>query len=117
MEAAGLNNTSPDGVSVLPLFKGLPFANRDYFLHFPHYSPQNGKPGGLVISGNYKLIEWYETNTVELYNLSTDPGELTNIAASNTELANGLLAKLNQWRTKMGAKMCTPNPNYVGSSK
>jgi arylsulfatase A len=115
MEAAGLTNTSPDGSSIMPLLKGAPFNNRDYFLHFPHYSPQHGKPGALVISGNYKLIEWYETGRVELFDLTADPSEQTDISSNNNTITNSLLAKLNAWRKNMDAKMCSPNPNYTAT--
>jgi arylsulfatase A len=113
MELAGASNKSPDGVSLLPLIKGNKMPERPYFLHFPHYSPQHGKPGGLVQKGKYKLIEWYESGQLELYDLSKDVGETTNIAKENPKLVKEMKASLDKWRVSVNAKMPTPNPNYV----
>lgn len=112
MALTNTNTKSPDGVNLIPLLHNQPLLPRNYYVHFPHYSPQHGKPGALVISGNYKLIEWYESGELELYDLSTDEGEKNNIAAANKALTEQLKTSLDQWRIEMGAKMCTPNPNY-----
>jgi len=39
-------------------------------------------PGGAIRYEGYKLIEYYENNTVQLFNLKTDPGEQHDLAAS-----------------------------------
>jgi arylsulfatase A len=114
MSLANVKTTSPDGVSLLPIIQNKTIADRDYFLHFPHYSPQRGKPGAVVRSGNYKLIEWYEDGKLELFDLSKDETESNNIASSNIELVNKMKVSLENWRKNMGAKMPTLNPNYLG---
>ena len=45
------------------------------FWHYPHYSNQGGAPCGAVRLGDLKLIEWFEDDRVELYDLRDDPGE------------------------------------------
>jgi arylsulfatase A len=112
MQLAQVKNQSPDGVTILPLLQGSTIANRNYYLHFPHYSPQRGKPGAVIRSGNYKLIEWYEDGKLELYDLSKDEGEVNDIAAENTALVQQMKASLASWRKNMGAKMPEPNPAY-----
>lgn len=113
MQLAGVNtDASPDGVTILPLLKGGTINDRNYYLHFPHYSPQHGKPGAVVRSGKYKLIEWYENGTFELFDLSKDEGETNNIAAQHSEIVDSMKQQLNSWRSMIGAKMPTPNPNY-----
>ncbi|HKK63890.1 MAG TPA: sulfatase [Bacteroidales bacterium] len=107
--------------------EGLNFANhiinndtieeRALFWHYPHYSYQEGKPSGAIREGDYKLIEFFEDNSIELYNLSTDPGETENIAKQNPEVANELLKKLHDWQEKTDAQMPTKNPDYVPESK
>lgn len=114
MALTNTNNTSPDGVNILPLLYNQKIKDRNYYLHFPHYSPQRGRPGAVVISGNYKLIQWYEDGKVELYDLSKDEGETNDIANAHTDIVNRLGQDLYAWRQKIGAKMCTPNPTYVG---
>jgi hypothetical protein len=104
----------PDGVNILPPLYNQQLPSRNYYLHFPHYSPQRGKPGAVVISGNYKLIEWYEGGKVELYDLSKDEGEKNNIAEAYSDVVNQLGKDLYAWRKNIGSKMCTPNPVYTG---
>jgi arylsulfatase A len=114
MQLANVKAQSPDGVSILPLLQGSTLPDRNYYLHFPHYSPQRGKPGAVVRSGNYKLIEWYEDGKLELYDLSNDEGEQDDIAGKNPGLVQQLEAALGTWRKTVGAKMPEPNPGYTG---
>jgi len=51
---------------------------------YPHYSNHGMQsPGGAVRTGDYKLLEYFENNTVQLFNLKHDIGEQTDL--SNTE--------------------------------
>jgi len=100
-----------DGVSLLPLLKGGTLARGPLFWHYPHYSDQGGLPGGAVRDGDWKLVEWYEDNSIELYNLRDDPGEKNNLAAKNPAKARALLQMLHGWRASVGGKMPTPNPH------
>ncbi len=64
--------------------------------------------------GDWKLIEWFEDGSLELFNLHDDPGEHENVAAENTQKAKELLAKLVAWRAETHAVMPTPNPDFDG---
>jgi arylsulfatase A len=112
MQLTGTKNTSPDGVSLVPLLENKTIADRNLYWHFPHYSPQHGLPGAVIRKGNYKLIEWYEDGKLELFNLSKDEGEQNNIAAANTARVKDMKAALDEWRKNMNAKMPVANPNY-----
>jgi arylsulfatase A len=113
MHLANVKTKSPDGVTIVPLLYGNKIAGRNYYLHFPHYSPQRGKPGAVIRNGNYKLIEWYEDGKLELYDLSKDEGETNDIAAANTELVQQMKAKLDAWRKNISANMPKNNPLYI----
>jgi arylsulfatase A len=113
MELAHVKNTSPDGVSMLPLLQNKTLPARSYCLHFPHYSPQRGKPGAVIRQGHYKLIEWYEDGRLQLYDLSKDEGEQNDIAAANTALVQQMKAALDVWRKSLNAKMPENNPGYI----
>jgi arylsulfatase A len=115
MQLAIVKKSSADGVGLLPVIQGKKLPKRDYFLHFPHYSPQRGKPGAVIRRGNYKLIEWYEDGKIELFDLSKDESEANNIAAQNKKLVRTLKTALDKWRKKVDAKFATPNPIYAGS--
>jgi arylsulfatase A len=102
-----------DGVNLRDLVRGLGrLRERDLYWHYPHYSNQGGFPGGSIRSGDWKLIENYDNNTVELYNLRTDLREEHNQATANRAKARELQAKLDAWRKRVGAKMPRPNPSY-----
>jgi arylsulfatase A len=112
MQLTNTKNTSPDGVSLVPILQNKTIGDRDLYWHFPHYSPQRGLPGAAIRKGNYKLIEWYEDGKLELFNLSKDEGEQNNIAASNANIVKDMKTALDEWRKNMNAKMPVPNPNY-----
>lgn len=101
-----------DGRSMTPILKqeGRP-EGRAFFWHYPHYGNQGGSPGGAVRVGDYKLIEFFEDNRVELYNLKADLGEQNDLAAAMPEKVVELKRMLHEWRAEVGARMPTPNPN------
>lgn len=102
-----------DGVNLRDLVRdNRRTGERDLFWHYPHYSNQGGFPGGSIRSGEWKLIENYDSGAVELYNLRTDLREEHNLARGNPAKARELQAKLGAWRKRVGARMPTRNPNY-----
>jgi len=99
-----------DGVSFVKSLRGEKQSRGPVFWHYPHYGNQGGAPCGAVRDGDWKLIEWYEDGSTELFNLVNDLSEKNNLAASESERVKALLEKLHAWRTSVGAKMPTPNP-------
>jgi arylsulfatase A-like enzyme len=107
-----------DGMSLLPLLKqsGEPTA-RPLYWHYPHYGNQGGIPGGAVREGDWKLIEFFEDDHVELYNLADDPVEAVDLAAKEPDRAKQLRQRLHDWRKSVDAKMPSVNPNYTGKTE
>ncbi len=101
-----------DGVSLVPLLKGNPLKRGPLYWHYPHYGNQGGAPGGAIRDGDWKLIEWFEDKSLELYNLHDDIGETNNLAAQNPDKVKDLHEKLIAWRKEVKAAMPTPNPDY-----
>jgi arylsulfatase A-like enzyme len=102
-----------DGESLVPLLKETGKPARDaLYWHYPHYSNQGGRPSGAVRRGEYKLIEFYEDDHVELYNLKDDVGESNDLAQKLPEEAARLRKLLADWRKSVNAQMPTPNPDY-----
>jgi len=103
-----------DGKSFLPVLKN-PSAklSRDpIYWHFPGYLQsyvhENGwrtTPVGVIHFGDLKLMEFFEDNRVELYNLRKDIGEEKNLAGKMPEKAQELRTKLASWRKEIGAEM------------
>jgi arylsulfatase A-like enzyme len=97
-----------DGVSAAGLLRGeKTLARKAIFWHYPHYSNQGGGPGGAVRAGDLKLIEFYEDDRVELYNVKDDISEKRDLAAASPEKAAELRNMLHEWRKEVGAHMPT----------
>jgi len=102
-----------DGLSLVPLLKGKKLRrNTPLFWHYPHYGNQGGAPCGAIRDGDWKLIEWFEDGSLELFNIQNDPGERNNLASDKPDLAKKLHAKLRAWRQSVKAVMPTPNPEF-----
>mgnify|MGYP001564819222 CR=1 FL=1 len=100
-----------DGVSLVPLLKGGTRAERPLFWHYPHYSPQGGRPGGVVRLGDYKLIEWFEDMRMELFDVKKDLSEKNDLVATMPNKVKELRDMLHAWRASVDAQMPTPNPD------
>lgn len=106
-----------DGVSFVSALQGKPFRRGPIFWHFPHYSNHGMQsPGGAIRLGDYKLLEYFENGSVQLFNLRNDIGEQRNLAERQPEKANQLRARLHAWRKEVAARMMPPNPNYEPSA-
>jgi arylsulfatase A-like enzyme len=103
-----------DGVSLLSLLEGRGELDREaIFWHYPHYGNQGGTPGSSIRVGDYKLIEFFEDQRVELYNLREDVSETTDLAEAEPEIQQRLRDLLANWRAQVGAKLPVPNPDFV----
>ncbi len=102
-----------DGRNLAPLFGGgeLEYKPTLYW-HYPHYANQGSRPGGAIRDGNWKLIELYDRERRELFDISKDVSESRNLAADKPDVVKELAKKLADWRKEVGAKMPTPNPDY-----
>jgi arylsulfatase A-like enzyme len=107
-----------DGVSFVPLLTGRDSLERKaLFWHYPHYSNQGGAPSSAVRVGNYKLIEFFEDNHVELYCLKDDVSEKHNLADELPDKTRELLKLLRDWRASVDATMPEPNPAWKPSAE
>ena len=121
LEMAGLplvEDQHEDGVSIVPILKGESTLNREaIYWHFPHYSNHGMQsPAGSIRSGDYKLLEYFENYTVQLFNLKDDIGEQNDLSKSMPEKTAELRDKLHAWRESVQAQMPEPNPDYVASA-
>jgi arylsulfatase A-like enzyme len=111
-----------DGKSFLPLLQGADRLQREaIFWHYPVYlEPYNDSqwpwrttPAGAVRAGDWKLIEFFEDQRIELYNLRDDIGEKNNLATAMPQKANELRAMLVRWRKSVNAPVPTArNPEF-----
>ncbi len=107
-----------EGVDFSPLIKGKTIKKRPIYWHFPHYSNHGMQsPGGSIRDGDYKLIEYFENGTVQLFDLKNDIGEQNDLSKIEVEKTKELKEKLYKWREDVNAQMMKPNPNYDSSIK
>ena len=127
--AALPKNQPVDGKSFLPILKNEPFiAERPMFFHFPLYigggdkdkvlpafdgTPNywRGVPSTTIISGDWKLIYYYEYETYELYNLKDDISEQNDLSTTKPEKVNDLLGQMKTWVKEVDA----PVPKVLNS--
>jgi len=107
-----------EGVDISPLVKGETMERGPIYWHFPHYSNHGMQsPGGAIRDGDYKLLEYFENGTVQLFNLKNDIGEQNDLSEIEVEKTRELKEKLHHWREGIGAQMMQPNPDYDSSIK
>ncbi len=95
-----------DGKSMMPLLRGgKKQESRALYWHYPHYHGSMWTPGGAIREGNWKLIEFFEDNSAELYRLDQDLSERRDLAAQEPAKVRELRIKLATWRKVTGARM------------
>lgn len=134
LAGVGIPESQPnDGVDISPLFRGMSIPQRSIFWHYPLYlagladsnaitikTPKGGDyywrgvPSTSMRRGDWKLIEYHEDQSVSLYNLKNDPGEMHDLAESMPDLTAKLHAELDRWQADTHAPIPTePNPECV----
>ncbi len=104
-----------DGTSFLPVLASggrARAARPPLYWHFPGYLQGKADvgawrttPAGAIRMGDYKLIEFFETGTIELYNLRADISEQNNLATKMPDKARELHERLVAWRKATHAPM------------
>ena len=109
-----------DGVSFLHLLRGEQLERENpYFFHFPLYlggskdavlPARDGQenywravPSTTMISGDWKLICYYEYDRYELFNLKEDISEQHDLSATKPEIGKKLLDELQAWTDEVRA--------------
>jgi len=119
-------NQPLDGTSYLDLLTGTAAKPRPpLYWHFPGYLGARGgtwrtTPAGAIREGDWKLLEFFETGQLELYNLKADLGEKQNLASAQPAKVKELHGKLLAWRRQIGAPMPqphTPDTTAAGKSR
>jgi len=104
-----------DGMSLIPLLQNPAghLSREKLCFHYPHYyhAPPS-TPVSAIRMGDWKLLEFYEDESLELYNLKDDPIEEQNIAAENPDEVQRLRSNLRKWLTETNAALPTRNSDY-----
>ena len=102
-----------DGVSLVSLLKSpdTTLDRKGLYWHFPGYLQGNGidtKPQGVIRIGDYKLMEFFEDDHIELYNVKDDLSEEKNLAHTLPDKAKEMLKVLRTWQSDIHAPMPKP---------
>ncbi|MBP7050564.1 MAG: sulfatase [Phycisphaerae bacterium] len=97
-----------DGVSLIPLLRdpGAGLARNTLYWHYPLDKPHflGGRSAGAIRKDNFKLIEFFDTGEIELYDLATDPSEQHNLAVTEQNKRRELLDALHDWQRRVDAR-------------
>jgi arylsulfatase A len=109
LEVAGTKNAQGnllDGVSLVPLVTSNKAPQRDEL--FWHYPSETGKwkprMASAVRKGDYKLIEFYLSKKLELYNIKNDPSEKNNLAETMPDKVKEMKKILDNWKKEVNAE-------------
>lgn len=109
-----------DGKTIMPLLHGKKNLDREaIYWHFPAYlegpvGRWRTTPVSVIRKGDWKLLYYYEDESIELYNIAVDIGEWNNLAKEQPEKVEELFSDLQNWKQEVGAKdPLGPNPEYV----
>jgi arylsulfatase A-like enzyme len=101
-----------DGESLRPLLRGDEFDRDAVSWHHPRYGNQGATPGAAVRCGDWKLIEFFEDDHLELYHLGSDVGEETDLSEHCPDRTAELHDRLRTWQEEVGAEFPEGNPEF-----
>lgn len=106
------NSSAMDGRSFAILLKNpdVILPAKDLYFHYPHYYPTTS-PVSAIRSGRWKLLEFFESDSVELYDLENDLSESTDLSEMRMDIANDLKSRLQNWRQSVDAELPGINSN------
>ena len=114
---AGVKQALPSNIEgglIGHLFRGdmkpVDRPREELVFHFPHY--QGDAPHTALFLGGYKLLRFYEDNSLQLYDVSKDVAERNNLLSQKPDLAKQMLALMDEYLDSVNAMMPTPNSQY-----
>src|SRR5688500_18167410 len=91
-----------DGVSRAQLLKtGKSSASATFYWHLPHYTNQGSRPAGAIRDGKWKVVEHYDDQRAELFDLDEDIREARDLSAREPARTAALRTRLRAWRASV----------------
>ena len=87
-------------------------SREELVFHYPHYDMDPAGPASAIMLGDYKLIKFYESNKLYLFDLSKDREEKKDLSDVKPEVVAQLHDRLTAYLESVDAQMPRPNPNY-----
>ena len=79
--------------------------------HFPHYQSGDG-PHSALFLGQFKLIKFYETGRLALFNVNADISEKNDLVNQRPAQAKALEERLATYLEEVQAQLAIPDPQY-----
>ena len=116
--------TDIDGGSLVSTAKAISSSSRsippikrpgELVIHSPHYITtkdlaKNQRPSSAIIDGRWKLVAWYETGDVHLFDLNDDITETVDVGDEHADVRRDLWQRLRDYLAHVGARMPTLDP-------
>ena len=100
-----------DGESLVPLLAADGRLQRQtIYWHFPLEEPLKRRPCSAIRRGDYKLIDFHDTHTQELYDLGRDPRETHDLAGEMPAKRAELAEALTTWRNDVTRREAATRP-------
>ncbi|WP_099367978.1 sulfatase [Sphingobacterium sp. 1.A.4] len=94
-----------DGVSLVPILASKKLKDRNLYWHYPSETAKlQNNLASAVRAGDYKLLEFYKDNRIELYDLKKDPSETNNLVEKQPKITSKLKAELDAWKAEVNAE-------------
>ncbi len=94
-----------DGESIAPVALGeKPGTRKSLFWHYPHYR-HNNSPYTIIRSDSFKLIKFYDGDSLELYNMKNDISETTDVSEKFPNITDSLHRQINEHLSATNAKL------------
>ncbi|HJN12312.1 MAG TPA: sulfatase-like hydrolase/transferase [Pirellulaceae bacterium] len=121
---------SIDGGSIVPTANAIssqatsiPNIQRpgELIVHSPHYVvtkdlAKNQRPSSAIFDGKWKLVAWYETGEIKLFDLSTNISESTDVSSQNPGVKRDLQRRLRDYLSDVNARLPTLDPMHASHS-
>jgi arylsulfatase A-like enzyme len=106
-----------EGGNLLPVLAGKTDAavrrpRAGLVVHFPHYDKDPAGPASALLLGREKLIRFYETGALQLYDLEQDIGEKRDLAGTRAQRVKELDRSLSEYLGAVQAQMPVPNASF-----
>jgi arylsulfatase A-like enzyme len=95
-----------DGLSLTPVLRdpNARLAREELYFHYPHYY-DTSTPVSAIRTRRWKLLEYFEDNRLELYDLENDPYEKRDLANAEPDRRSALHQRLTAWRESVQAQL------------
>jgi arylsulfatase A-like enzyme len=98
-----------DGLDLTDLMKaGTPLDREFIVWHYPHYHGSAWRPGSAIRSGKWKLVEHYDYEKIELFDLEKDIGEKNDLSGKMPEKVKELHQMMRKYLESVDAEFPEP---------